>query len=118
MPKKAVTHEEKRAWVWRHYRHSRTATEELAEKYFSGLRRAVARGDLSSIQLLRQQMKSQDPAVQELVALPYEHFLSRVCDRIVRDATEEGLFNLCPACGALARTPRARQCPQCYHDWH
>jgi hypothetical protein len=24
----------------------------------------------------------------------------------------------CPRCGRLAKTPKARQCRFCYHDWH
>lgn len=30
----------------------------------------------------------------------------------------EKLLNLCPRCGLLARTPDARQCRHCGHDWH
>ncbi len=28
------------------------------------------------------------------------------------------VFNSCPKCGKLARTPKARQCRFCGHDWH
>jgi len=27
-------------------------------------------------------------------------------------------WNLCPKCNGLARTPKAKQCRHCYHDWH
>jgi hypothetical protein len=28
------------------------------------------------------------------------------------------VLNCCPKCDALAKTPKARQCRYCFHDWH
>ena len=28
------------------------------------------------------------------------------------------VLNKCPKCGKIARTPKAKQCKFCHHDWH
>jgi len=38
--------------------------------------------------------------------------------RIWHDRRDELKLNLCPACGKIARTPLAKQCRFCFHDWH
>jgi hypothetical protein len=39
---------------------------------------------------------------------------------VARVLAEHGMacLNLCPKCGALCRTRRARQCPRCFFNWH
>lgn len=41
-----------------------------------------------------------------------------VATRILRDHAHEIVLARCPECAALLRTPRARQCLACGHDWH
>jgi len=39
--------------------------------------------------------------------------------RIIIEKHEDRIFwNRCPKCGKLARTPKAKQCRFCQHDWH
>jgi hypothetical protein len=61
---------------------------------------------------------SNDPQVLLLEAGGLEEFQARTARRIMADHADKVFFNYCPACNALARTPRARQCRFCGHDWH
>jgi len=38
-------------------------------------------------------------------------------DRVLQDHGTEVIINRCPHCNALTRTPRARQCPECFERW-
>jgi hypothetical protein len=61
---------------------------------------------------------STDPAVLKLMKDGYEAFASRVVERLMRERRRDIFLNNCPKCGALARTPTAKQCPACFHSWH
>ncbi len=37
---------------------------------------------------------------------------------LLEDYRDKIYMNNCPVCGKLARTPHARQCRHCGHDWH
>lgn len=37
---------------------------------------------------------------------------------VMNDYKDQVFFNNCPECGRLARTPTAKQCRHCGHDWH
>ena len=41
-----------------------------------------------------------------------------ICARIAENHRAEVFANSCPRCGRLPRTPRAKQCFWCGHDWH
>lgn len=60
---------------------------------------------------------STDPAVIRLLKDGDQAFFRAVRDRILQEHSDEAFINLCPRCGALARTPTAKQCPKCYHSW-
>lgn len=42
----------------------------------------------------------------------------RARDRILREHASEVKVNRCPACGRIVRSPGAKQCLWCKHDWH
>lgn len=45
-------------------------------------------------------------------------FYEQVRDRILDDHADEVFVNRCPECDHVVRTPRARLCLWCGHDWH
>jgi hypothetical protein len=61
---------------------------------------------------------STDPNVLELVKDGRNIFLKNTATRIFNDNRDKIFLNNCPKCGKLARTPRAKQCPHCFHTWH
>jgi hypothetical protein len=59
-----------------------------------------------------------DAAVREALAGGIDAFRLRVCKRILAEHCNEVVVNRCPQCKRVARTPKARQCFRCGHDWH
>jgi hypothetical protein len=66
----------------------------------------------------REAMLSKDPEVLRLASGGFEAFFERTTRRILSEDRDRVFLNNCPSCGALARTPQARQCRFCGHDWH
>lgn len=67
--------------------------------------------------LLRQKWSElNQPDVSEALESGLDVFQTRVRKRIVTE--HPGVVNRCPACQRVARTPNAKQCRWCYHDWH
>lgn len=48
----------------------------------------------------------------------YEHFKKTMAEKVLREHGDQVFINNCPKCGRLARTPLAKQCRHCRHDWH
>lgn len=56
----------------------------------------------------------------KLLASGEARFYDCVIKRILKENKESIIFNRCPKCDHLCRTPNARQCrnPECLYDWH
>ena len=67
---------------------------------------------------IHSRMLSDEPQVLIRAKNGYEQFQMTTAARILRDSPDKVSFNYCPRCGKLARTPTARQCRHCGHDWH
>lgn len=61
---------------------------------------------------------TQDEDALALVKLGEEGFKLKVAERILSAHQNEIFMNHCPKCGRLARTPTAKQCRYCFHNWH
>lgn len=61
---------------------------------------------------------SNNPEVLKLLEDGFFAFKMKTAERIFRDHQHELKLNLCPVCERVARTPKARQCRFCGHDWH
>jgi hypothetical protein len=72
----------------------------------------------SKVEQLRTEFAADLDSIRALLAQGNERFLSSVRDRILKDHGAEVFLNRCARCGALTRTPVARQCISCGHDWH
>jgi hypothetical protein len=48
----------------------------------------------------------------------YEYFKKTIAEKVLREHGDQVFINKCPRCGRLARTPLAKQCRHCGHDWH
>src|SRR6476646_6354720 len=83
-----------------------TKTEWLAYQTFLAEGNAKATGSPDAYD----HMKTSDPEALSLMADGVEVFMRRVRDRIIRDHPDWVVFNYCPRCGGLAKTPKAQQC--------
>jgi hypothetical protein len=122
-------------YVFQYYSHLMTEHERLAYRHLVGTMKAtLGRSDVdaqkeakSSVFYYCRKMVSDDPSVLMLSDDPdvlllacdgIEAFVLCTGRRILNDHRDQIVFNCCPRCGAVARTPTARQCPSCRYDWH
>jgi hypothetical protein len=59
-----------------------------------------------------------DPLILSYLTDGYDQFMLNCAERILSEDPEKVFFNFCPVCDRLARTPYAKQCRHCGHDWH
>ena len=59
-----------------------------------------------------------EQTVLDLLKDGYESFEINVANRILKQYPDKVYFNNCPKCNKLARTPYAKQCRFCGHNWH
>jgi hypothetical protein len=115
----------KAAYIVRYHRGFMTRQERLAYRHLIATAKATdGRSDAAAQLQARSGFRhardwfSDDPEVLTLAHEGYEAFVTRTAERIFEQHRYEILFNHCCQCGALARTPKARQCRFCGHDWH
>ena len=116
---------ESASYVLRYYGYLMTMQERIARKHLEATAKAMhGRTDVAAQTLLRnsphdlRKLLSDDPEVLRLTAEGLERFVAQTARRIMDEHKSEIVFNLCPRCSSLARTPRARQCRFCGLDWH
>jgi hypothetical protein len=108
-------------YIWRHYSHLLTAAEARAGLYVAPLDRVAAtrvKGESFADHLDH----LHGPA--EVSELEFELRDGRVAlfrrarDRVIKKHQSVIFINRCPACHRIVRSPGARQCLWCNHDWH
>jgi len=116
---------QKAGYVLRYYSQLMTTSERLAHRHLIGTAKAthgrtdaVAQREAENSSHPAHELLSNDPKALQLASDGLEAFKVRTAQRILDEHSSGIAFNCCPRCGALARTPKARQCPVCHHDWH
>jgi hypothetical protein len=111
--------------VIRYYRRFMTKQEHLVARHLFGTMKATkgrsdaeAQAESLAGQHPVRELLSSDREVLEMARDGYEAFAERTAKRILTEHSDEIYLNHCPRCGALAQTPKARQCRFCFHDWH
>ncbi len=108
-------------YVWRHYAHLLTASEARAGIYRQPLDRDAAtraKGPEFADWLDRTYGPVDMPELQRELAGGRAVLYLRARDRILREHQADVFINRCPACSRIVRSPVARQCLWCKHDWH
>ena len=59
-----------------------------------------------------------DERIDAILEQGWDVFSRNVTERVLREHAEQVVLNRCPNCSRIPRTPRARQCCWCHHDWH
>ena len=111
-------------YVVRFHGHLMTEVERKAQRHLFATMKAMKGASDERAQCeakkhkIHSRMLCDEPDVLRLARDGYEAFELRVAARILGDSTDKVFFNHCPTCGELARTPTAKQCRFCGHDWH
>ena len=117
---------DKALYVVRYHGHLMTAQERLAHRHLTGTANlthgrtdaAAQREVENSSHPVARDLLSRDLEVLRLASEGIDAFMLRTAQRIIDEHGNQIVFNHCPRCGALAKTPKARQCRFCRHDWH
>jgi hypothetical protein len=105
------------AYVIKHYSRFMTRKEHMAYKALI-LDQKEGKPAMTLLERMRRDWGAEDAMVRAMLDQGSDKFMDAVRDRILRDHAEDIVVNRCPKCDALTRTPKARQCLSCGHDWH
>jgi hypothetical protein len=105
-------------YVWWHYRHLFTEFERKVAFRIS-VDRKTQNSPPEYAKWARARICGEpDPAVTNVLEEGVSVFQRRVRDRILAEDSAQVCINRCPVCQRIVRTPKAKQCMWCYHDWH
>ena len=111
-------------YIFLYCRQFMTQKEMLANRHLTGTVKVTGRTDAAAQQEAKngpthlRTLLSEDPEILQLVRDGLNAFIVRTAQRIMAAHSNELRINRCPECGNVARTPKARQCRFCRHDWH
>jgi hypothetical protein len=106
-------------YIFNYCQHFFNEKEKKAKEHHIGQVKFGNRDNLPEpLEKLKQNFKTDDPEAIGLLQNGYSHFIKATAERIYRDHRSDLKLNLCPKCQKIARTPTARQCRFCGHDWH
>ena len=105
-----------RDYVWVHGQEYMTDVELLAQKVVFARLKAESSDPKMSKRILEKWGSVDDSRVSDLLSHGVEHFQESLRNRILNE--HPGIVNRCPNCNKVVKTPKARQCRWCLHDWH
>ena len=119
MDKSYIEKEVMRAYVWQHFVSLMTPLELEVRRGVLIYEKVALNEDARPPLKLKSRWEAEASA-DALAAMMDGPTLARrqICDRIIRDHAASLTFNRCSACGKIARTPKAKQCQWCFHNWH
>lgn len=121
MPEEKLEYDEQQVltrYIWHNYMGLMSDTELLAFKAVSLRFKAEAAGSSPMREaLLEKAAQLEDPRVKAALQEGVEPFRHAVRERLLRRYPRRINLNRCPKCDRIPRTPRARQCPWCFHSW-
>ena len=109
-----------RAYVLQHFPHLMTPLERRVTEYIAPI---VSDAEDSKIQKLHEFLEDRDGHVDDVDVLsafqtPYDDRIANAVERVLETHRGELIENRCSQCQRLTRTPLAKQCLWCGHDWH
>ena len=104
-------------YIFHNYRHLLSTEEQVAWKAISAYYKAEGDETSAACRLAMRELAINTDRRQEVLRDPLTFYVA-VRDRLLTECAQDIVLNHCPKCGALARTPKARLCPQCGYSWH
>jgi hypothetical protein len=106
-------------YVWNNYTHLMTDFERLVGLAIVGRAKVAAIPHPDAARVLGARWgRVGTPEVDAALAEGPESYRRQVCRRLLAEAGDRVFVNRCPACRRVVRTPTAKQCFWCGHDWH
>lgn len=111
---KIILYPELIGYIYDYYQRFQTAEESDATRAFIyGYVKEPLRSEI-----IKRGWFSDTEHTKGIITTGFESFKRNVAERIFNEHYDELDLNLCPQCGKIARTPQAKQCRFCLHDWH
>ena len=115
--------EEEVDYLVKHYSYLLTGKEQIAYKHLLHDDKLAANDNIETRErmraiLLRVGWLSDSQEVLTLLERGIPAFRQLIAAGLYAGHGGESLFNRCPHCQRLGRTPLAKQCRYCGHDWH
>lgn len=103
-------------YVIKYFSHLLNEKEKRILHYFNTKAKALDSEVLSSrqIEYLKSKLNISDALIREAEDIDYSVYKQNIVKRLLKE--ENIVLNTCPTCGALARTPDAKQA-KCGHQW-
>jgi len=93
--------------------------EKLAWKHYSSILKLEDNNNPKTLATYKRKGWITDEAeILQLVEKGYDNFEMETAQKILEKYSEKIIFNKCPKCDKLARTPLAKQCRYCGNSWH
>jgi hypothetical protein len=106
-------------YIFNYFSNFFTDKESIAFRHYSSTTKLADSKNPDLINMYRQKgWLTSDQEALELIKDGYDAFELKTAKRIMEDNGDKIFLNNCPLCGKLARTPDAKQCRHCGHDWH
>ena len=67
---------------------------------------------------MKEENGMKNKVIMDLISGGFAAFKIKVATRIYNEYQDKLELNICPQCGKITRTPWAKQCRFCFHDWH
>jgi hypothetical protein len=113
------------AWyVFRYFGDLMNPVERRAWMHLAATVKLTGRSDVAAQKEARTKPKlyqrnlTDDPEALRLASSGWDAFIANTAQRILTESGDRVFLNCCPRCGKLTKTPKARQCRFCRHDWH
>lgn len=106
-------------YIINYYSNFLSPEEKIAIRHIQSLYKLSYNSDPNLEKAYRKQgWLTDNETVLDLLRNGYDTFEIRVANRILNENKDKVFLNNCPKCGKLARTPMAKQCRHCSHNWH
>lgn len=103
-------------YIYQYCDHFKTADEKLAGRTMLYKRKTDNAQTLAMMKA--KGWYSDEQHILNMFADGNQAFIVKVASRIYIEHKDELNLNLCPRCFKITRTPWAKQCRFCFHDWH
>ena len=109
-----------RVYVLRYFAHLMTPLDRRVVEYIAPIVSSSPEGKIQATYKYLEERDGHvdDAAVMDAFNTPYDDRVANAVARVIATRRNEITENRCDKCNRLARTPLAKQCLWCGHDWH
>ena len=106
-------------YVWNHYSHLMSNFEREVGRAALARDKAAASSDSTIGRVISERWgRTGDPAVSSALSAGSEAFRHAASLRVLSERSDAVAIKRCHKCRCISRTPEAKQCFWCGHDWH